>query len=493
MTVFYVSTTSGNDDFCGSDPEPFNTIQRAANVAKPGDTITVRYGIYRERVAPVLGGTNVNGKITPIIYKGIPDENGNKPIIRGSTIWRPVTNDRDSIWSGQLDDSLFTDNSAIDGANPFKVPFSVTPYGINGLPETAIAGITPPANPAISYCLGQVFVNDEMYIQKPLKSDMLNTEKTWLYDISTNVLSIHFPTNDLSLYSVEITNQRRVFAPHTRGLRYITVDGFVIERCGNNYPNQFWINAKTQQAGALGTRSGRFWTITNNVIRFASGVGIDWGNEGGATQDLETGSNGTASGAYGHTITNNIISDNGAAGTASFMCNKFVFSNNIISRNNNLLFYGKQRWESAGLKIHCPRDAIISNNTISDNYCHGIWCDQGISSAVIQNNTITNNEYGINLEIGERNSGTICENTLDNNKIGVSIITSGGVTITKNNFVSSKESHVKTVYFSRPDKWNPNNVFINTNTFGNAVKNIDLDKKSANYCTETSITIGTNM
>ena len=493
MPIYYVSDISGNDSFAGSILDPFKTIQKAANIAKPGDTINVYYGIYRERVSPVLGGSNINNKISPIIYNGIPNKEGKSPIIRGSTIWTPTINNSSNIWSGVLDESLFTDNSAIDGANPFKVPFSVTPYGINGLPEMAIDGIKPTPNPKISYCLGQVFVNDEMYIQKPLINEMYCTEKTWNYDISLNVLTIHFPTNDLTDFSIEITNQRRLFAPHVRGLRYITVNGFVLERCGNNYPNRFWVVAANQQAGALGTRSGRFWTIINNTIRFASGVGIDWGNEGGSTQDLETGLNGTASGSFGHIIINNVISDNGAAGTAAFMSNNFTFSNNKVFRNNNLLFYGKQRWESAGLKVHTPRDSMISNNTITDNYCNGIWCDQGISSGTIQNNILSNNDdSGINIEIGAKNSGMIRENTFDNNKYGVYLVTSGGVTIQNNTFVFSKDTDIKTIYFTRTDKWDPNNVVINDNIFDKTIKKIVLDPKSANYGASSSVSIGFN-
>lgn len=494
MSIYYVSDVSGNDSSLGSIGEPFKTIQRAANVAKAGDTINVYYGIYRERVSPISGGSNTNSKVLSIVYNGMPDENRNKPVIRGSIPWKPVINNRPNIWSGFLDDSLFTDTSAIDGANPFKVPFSVTPYGINGLPEMTIPGISPTPNPAISYCLGQVFVNDEMYIQTPLFKDMIVTERTWSYDISCNILTVHFPTNDISQYTIEITNQRRLFAPHIRGLRYITVTGFVLERCGNNYPNKFWVNAANQQAGAIGTRSGRFWTITNNTIRFASGVGIDWGNEGGSSQDLETGNNGTGSGSYGHVIVNNSITDNGAAGTASFMCNNFTFSHNTVSRNNNLLFYGKQRWESAGLKVHCPRDSIMSDNTITDNYCHGVWCDQGISNGILLNNCLSNNlDSGINIEIGAKNSGFIRENVFNNNKCGISLVTTGGITIQNNNFVYSKEADIKTTYFTRTDNWDPNNVIINSNTFNTTANKIVLDRKSASYGASLAVSIGDNI
>ena len=89
--------------------------------------------------------------------------------------------------------------------------------------------------------------------------------------------------------NIEITNQRRLLAPYKRNLKNIIVDGFIFERCGNQYPNKFWSRRANQQAGAVGTRCGKFWTIQNNIIRFANGIGIDWGNEGGSKQDLELG------------------------------------------------------------------------------------------------------------------------------------------------------------------------------------------------------------
>ena len=92
-----------------------------------------------------------------------------------------------------------------------------------------------------------------------------------------------------------------------RGLKYIFVDGFTFERCANQYPNKFWNIKENQQAGAVGTRSGKYWCIKNNIIRFANSIGIDWGNEGKTSQDLEIGSNGKAGGTYKNIIQNNII------------------------------------------------------------------------------------------------------------------------------------------------------------------------------------------
>ena len=459
--TYYVAT-DGSDENRGTIDFPFKTIQKASDLSKPGDTILVQPGIYRERVSPPVGGTS---PFLCITYKSIVPQ---AAIIRGSVEWKPIASyplEDSVVYQSPLLDTDFTDTSAIDGPNPFKIPMCVTPYGRNGAPEAI--NKDPNSDPNMIYTLGQVFVNDIMYTQTPYKTEMEKVIQSWYYDMSKNELYVSVPKT-VTNPKIEITNQRRVFAPHKRGLKYIILDGFVIERCGNNYPNKFWSVPICQQAGAVGTRSGKFWTIQNNIIRYANGVGIDWGNEGGADQDLENGANGKAQGSYGIIIKNNIISDNGAAGTASFMCKNFVFSENTVERNNNLKFYGKRRWESAGVKVHTPTNAIISNNLIRHNYCHGIWSDQGSGlNSQFKNNIIVENEgVGINFEIGSNTSGKVFNNIFDKNEYGVVLVTSGGVTIAHNLFISSKKADIYTHIFNRTtDKWDSLNLEIFYNMF----------------------------
>ena len=44
----------------GSQANPFKTISEAAAIAKPGDTVHVAPGVYREYVSPANGGTEDN-------------------------------------------------------------------------------------------------------------------------------------------------------------------------------------------------------------------------------------------------------------------------------------------------------------------------------------------------------------------------------------------------------------------------------------------------
>ena len=58
LSTYYVST-SGSDSADGQSlSSPFKTIQQAANVAEPGDTVLVRGGTYRETVTPAHSGTS---------------------------------------------------------------------------------------------------------------------------------------------------------------------------------------------------------------------------------------------------------------------------------------------------------------------------------------------------------------------------------------------------------------------------------------------------
>ena len=99
---FHVATT-GNDANSGTADRSFRTIQHAAELAQPGDVITVHAGIYRERIAPPHGGTSKNKRIT---FQAAP---GERVEIKGSetiTNWLPVQGE---IWKAVLPNSFFGD------------------------------------------------------------------------------------------------------------------------------------------------------------------------------------------------------------------------------------------------------------------------------------------------------------------------------------------------------------------------------------------------
>ena len=71
----YFVATNGCDGADGSAARPWRTIQRAADVAKAGDTVTIRGGTYREWVKPAHAGR----ADAPIVYRAAKEARGDSP------------------------------------------------------------------------------------------------------------------------------------------------------------------------------------------------------------------------------------------------------------------------------------------------------------------------------------------------------------------------------------------------------------------------------
>ena len=427
----------GDDQGDGSEAKPFRTIQHAADLAQAGDTVLVAPGIYRERIAPPRGGKEG----TPITFRSSVKHGA---IIRGSDPWMPQWRKvSPGLYAGKVDEAMFTDTAHRDSANPFRIASSSTPYGREGKPEAERE--YPKSDKNLSFNLGQVFVDDECYVQEPDLAKHKRLAKSWRY--ADGELTIRFADDIPARHKVELTTKRRLFAPHKRQLAHIIVEDFVFERCGNQYPTNFWEkeNPEWQQAGMVGTRSGKNWIIRGNVIRFANGIGLDLGNEGAELADLETGENGRAIGARGHLVEGNVISDNGAAGTASYNAPYLTIRGNVVERNNRLLFTGKKRWESAGIKLHHPSHSIIEGNLVRDNYVQwGIWLDGGAGEGtVIRNNVCVRQGVGIDFEIGDAKPAVVEGNILIENDIGIRTRESGGVDIRRNLILGCKTAAIQ--------------------------------------------------
>jgi len=387
---------NGKDTNNGSEKSPFKTISKGDEMAQPGDTILVKEGIYRERVAPPRSGEL--GK--PIVYMAEP---GQKVYIKGSDIWKPEwQKEGEGILYAKPADSLFTDDVYFDSANPFKVDVSSTPWGRNGFREF------PDKLGSVKYTLGQVFVDGKMWKQVPLKEELQTEQNTWWYErISGNIYLNTGANTDLSGRTVEITTRRRVFAPHKRGLGYIHLIGFIIEHCGNQFPEGFWSKPENAQAGAVGTRQGHHWVIKNNVIRFANSIGIDCGSEGadneritGITPELGSTIITAFKSITGTIIEDNFIVDNGSNGIMAHGVFNLIIRGNVILRNNNLHFMGNNRYEQGAIKLHFAEKALIMNNYIVNNYAFGIWLDNQWPDSRVTGNFIANNERsGIFLEL----------------------------------------------------------------------------------------------
>lgn len=106
----YHVSPGGNDAADGSTATPLRTINRAAQLALPGDTVTVHGGVYREWVNPLNGGESDRKRI---LYRAA---DGEEVEVKGSEIvtgWRRDKKNK-RVWTIVLPNSFFGDY------NPFN-------------------------------------------------------------------------------------------------------------------------------------------------------------------------------------------------------------------------------------------------------------------------------------------------------------------------------------------------------------------------------------
>ena len=92
---------NGDNANTGSKASPLRTIQLAANLAQPGDVITVHKGVYRERVSPPRGGTSDAKRI---VYRAAP---GEKVEIKGSEVVKGWVEVQDDVWKATIPNTYF--------------------------------------------------------------------------------------------------------------------------------------------------------------------------------------------------------------------------------------------------------------------------------------------------------------------------------------------------------------------------------------------------
>jgi chitodextrinase len=103
-TNYYVATNDANasDSKDGKTlTTPFKTIQKAATVAKAGDVVYIRAGVYREKVTP----TNSGSQTTPIVFQSYNNE---EVIIKGTELITGWTQYSGNIYKAPMTGDFFT-------------------------------------------------------------------------------------------------------------------------------------------------------------------------------------------------------------------------------------------------------------------------------------------------------------------------------------------------------------------------------------------------
>ena len=374
-----------NDEGPGNAARPLRTISVAASRALAGDTIMVRTGIYRERVAPASGGT----KDKPVVYQAAPNE---LVIVKGSDLWTPrwqFLDERPDVFQAPLTAAMFSD------VNPYhtRIQIATVKNTDESLARPWKESVLPPT-------LGQLFIDGRPLTQVVDPELVTRTPGTWMVNREGTAILLHVPHEGKQPhdYTIELTVRDRIFCPFKRGLGYIHVKGFVFEHCANQGP--------FPQGGAISVRSGHHWLVEDNTVRYAKTIGLDCGSEtwdaGSLTQIVDEDDRRLIIGGN-HVIRNNLITDNGLCGIAGWNHQGSTIVGNTVLRNNRLGFlpgFDADSEEHTGIKLHCT-DALIEGNIVCDNYGAGIWLDNVYTNSRVTRNVVLNNSRcGVFVELG---------------------------------------------------------------------------------------------
>ena len=415
---------NASDTADGSTGHPLRTINAAAQLAQPGDTITVGAGIYHEWVSPARGGSAT----APILYRSVPQQ---AAIVRGTDVldaqWQPVPG-APGVFAAPLPQPAF-----IFG-NPFAGPKETKRYAL-------------------------VFLNDQPLSQVTTREQLTQTPGSWLASDDGQQLLIHLRDNTAPAPgAIEVTTRDRIFAPHRRGLGYIQVEGFVFERCATR-PD--W-----PQLGALSTRTGQHWLIRNNIVRDTTGKGIDCGSETWNPESLiatEPQDHHVLIGGH-HLVEGNVVTNNAQCGIAAWNTDEVRIIGNVVRNNgasasaDNLSLTD---FEAAGIKVHAFRHGLIEGNLVADNSSFGIWLDNGWENArVTRNVTLGNRGAGIFVELGfgpvlVDHNLSAANRSLGSPYFGDGIYThdASGITISHNTFLDNAHYGVEQIIVSERVYW----------------------------------------
>ena len=355
----YHVSTKGDDSGDGSSTDPFRTVAAAAGVARPGDTITVHEGVYRERIAPPRGGTSEEQRI---VYRAAE---GEEVVIKGSEIVKGWEKIADATWKVTVPNTLFGE------FNPFGDSIHGDWFNAKGRPHHT----------------GAVYLNDHWLTEAATKEAVLapvTDTPLWFAEVGEKNTTIwaQFKGVDPNEERVEVNVRRTVFYPNKPFVNYITVRGFTMMHAATP-----WAPPTAEQIGLIGTHWSKGWIIENNDVRYSTCVGIALGKYGdkwdntsadtaeGYVKTIERAlANGWNKETIGHHIVrHNHISHCEQAGLVGSMGAVFstIEDNVIHDIHVRRLFTGA---EMAGIKIHAAIDTTIARNHIYRT-CRGIWLD----------------------------------------------------------------------------------------------------------------------
>jgi hypothetical protein len=380
---FHVAKT-GNDKNQGSADAPFLSIQAAANMAQPGDVITVHEGVYREWIKPPRGGESDSKRI---VYQAA---NGEKVVIKGSEVitgWKKITG---NVWSVAIPNTFFGDYN----------PYTDKIHGdwFNDLGRV--------------HHTGDVYLNGNSLWESALMETVLNPPKGeisiggppspifWFCESDKDNTFIYANFGDANPNEelIEINVRKACFYPVINNVNYITVRGFTMQQAATQ-----WAPPTAEQIGLIGTNWSKGWIIENNIISDSRCSGLTLGKHGdefdNTSEDSAEGYVETIHRAIkrgwnkenigSHIVRNNTIFNCEQTG----ICGSLGAIFSTIENNTIYNIWKKRQFtgaEMGGIKIHASIDMVIKNNRLY-NCGRGLWLDWMAQGTRVTQNLLYNN------------------------------------------------------------------------------------------------------
>ena len=483
----YFVATNGSDSNPGTLDNPFRTIQRAANVAQPGDSVLVRQGTYRETVKPARSGTS-SGRITFKPYNGetvtvsgadpvggwsrhsgdvfkarLPWDLGfgrNQVFVDGrmmiearwpntsiSNISRPTKATADSI-SGSSSSATLSDSalgSGWEGATIHIMPGQGW-VGQTGRVTSSSAGkLTYSYTRMNSYAVPTG--GDPYYLTGKFKA--LDAPGEWYFEDSSDSLFLRTPNDADPQGHVEA--KRRQFAFDLKDRKYIDVDGFDIfaaaivsnPRSGNlrlrnldaRYLSQFVTMSngwdRPHDTGLYVDGSNNL--VENCTVTYSAGHGIVLaGSNSRAENNVVRGfayngadDGGIRTAGSGHVVTRNTVYDGGRSGL------KISNTSNIKVTHNLIHDVMLQTTDGGGIYTYGEKGGgEIAYNRVYDVITGGyggvgIFLDNYSQRYVVHHNVVSNANHAMKMNLPSRDN-KVYNNTLDGRDSSISSNKSNG-------------------------------------------------------------------
>ncbi|MBR5970008.1 MAG: right-handed parallel beta-helix repeat-containing protein [Lachnospiraceae bacterium] len=357
----------------GSARQPYRTISEAAYAARPGDTVLVHPGLYREEVRLKHGGT----KDAPLVFESIVKGGA---VLTGTEIVEHFLPTEDhGVFLAQIPAELLPEGSAKVFADGKELFHTGTKESLKNCGRGRFPVDAPKDTQGAWYLSGN-------------PAEGLTT------------LYVALPEAEIESTEIEMTLRSGCFTTAVPNVNYVTVSGFVMKDvCGQPDP------APGAEEGILGCTLSKGWVIEDCDISGTAGTGMTLGlkamdaalfrhesavyakraEELILEQTMTAASRGfTPEKTGSHLIRRCHIHDCGRAGIAA----SYGALRSVI-RDNHIHHIGQERAQDpqAGILLHCGIDVKLLSNHIE--HCPaGICVRDGAQGVFLHGNLLHDNE-----------------------------------------------------------------------------------------------------